>query len=295
LVSRVILSRFTLDAGPDAKRLNILTRAEPGVLQLVNPRNAAKEDWFIEVRAQQFEQCWGQAENAVVPALAELDAHIDLSGPSPDSARSITDIMALHLIRSAAAQHLWDRGRDRIVPRRRAAMAEDRTLLGLARSSGKFPAAWSDEQIVDSITAGLEDPLRKGGEAFGETLVELYNSVRAHFAKMYLEIGEAVDTDFVLPDVPCVPYDAEHGAAGLLAGFGLLRSDAVVMPLGPRHLASLVTRAPDAPWSRLASDQVGSINDVLANVALREVYLRPGSGLEHQVREVWSRSSERWR
>lgn len=292
-VSKVVQWRFTASAGPAAKRLAQLRRADPSKVELVGPRNTLKEDWFIEAGAapERFEKIWGQAEDGMSAVFAEIDAHRGTTALSPASAGRIADFMALHLIRSPATKRLWERSRTVVVPRRRAGMLANRNLINLARSTGLYPPEWSDEQIVDDITATVEDPLQTGGEAFGDTLVELYDSVRKRFTSLHVEVGEAVDGQFVLPDVPCVPYRAESGDVGLLAGFGLNASEAIVMPLGPRHIVSLVTREPDRPWLQVDAASLSPINDALARVAIGAAYLQPDSGLERTIRTAWMRQA----
>jgi hypothetical protein len=205
----------------------------------------------------------------------------------------IVDLMALHLVRSVASKRLWERGRGRVVPRRRASMLQQRALLELARASGEFEPGASDEDIVDAITSRFEDPLRSGGTAFGETLIELYESVRDHFSSMHLEIGEAPGDEFLLPDVAVVPFDAAGKRVGLLAGVGIFQADAIVMPMGPRHIASLTTRAPVPAWLSLSAEQVLAVNRVLARVADDAVFFRPALDERDQqradfIRSVWS-------
>lgn len=290
LVSRVLQSRFSGQSGATAKRVAQLRRASPDSVELVGPKNNLKEDWFIEAEAgaSRFEQIWGVAENAVVDALAELDAHSGAGSIAATTAERITDFMALHLVRGFTAKPLWDRGLARVVPRRRAALVENGTLIDLARSTDIYPAEWTDERIVDEITSHFEDPLRQGGEVFGETLVELYESVKRHFKRFHVEIAEADEGEFILPDVPCVPCESTTGRVGLLAGFGLNHADAIVMPLGPHHIASLVTKRPSTPWWRIGPEKIAPINDTLARVALNAVCFRPGSAVEEAVRASWA-------
>lgn len=293
LVSRVLQARFTHDAGPDAKRLCQLRRADPSSVVFIGLRNNLKEDWFIErlAGAGRFERLWSNIESAIGPAFLELDSESG-HGPLTDaSAAAIKDFMALHLVRAFSAKPMWDRGLARVVPKRRASLLSNRRLIELARSTDVYPTDWTDEQIVDGITSQFEDPLRKGGEAFGETLVELVNNVNAHFERFHIEIGEAVDGEFILPDVPCVPYESTTRRAGLLAGFGLNNADAIVMPLGPCHIASLVTKAPPTPWWTLDGPKLAPINETLARAAVDAVYFRPGRRPEAEIRTIWSDQS----
>lgn len=290
LVSKVLQARFAV-IGSTGKRISRLRRSDPDTDPvLVGLNNNLKEDWFIEERAgaSRFEQIWGRTESVIGRAFAEIDSHRAGQPVSAASVAGISNLMALHLVRSVTATALWNRGLARVVPKRRAAMMTNETLIRLAREAGVYPRSWSDTQIVDEIIAGLEDPLRKGGEAFGETLVELYESVRQRFNRLHLEIGEANGGEFILPDAPCVPFESRTGRVGLLSGFGLNKSDAIVMPLGPRHIASLVTSLPATPWLVLDADKVALVNDALAQAALDAAYFRPGSGLETQVRSRWA-------
>lgn len=290
LVSKVLQVRFTLDAGPNAKRLHQLRRSDPFSIVLVGPRNNLKEDWFIneEAGASQYERLWSDIEGPMGAAFAELDGHTGNDPLTNASAAVIKDFMALHLVRAFTAKPMWDRGLARVVPERRAAIVDNHGLIELARSSDVYPTNWSDEQIVDEITSQLEDPLRTGGQLFGDTLVELVNNVKVHFERFHVEIGEAVEGELILPDVPCVPYESKTGRVGLLEGFGLNNSDAIVMPLGPRHIASLVTKAPSTLWWRLDPVKLAPLNEALARGALEAVYFRPGSQSEALVRKVWA-------
>ena len=290
LVSKVLQGRFTLDAGPDAKRLYQLRRSDPFSVLLVGPRNNLKEDWFIEKEAgaSQFEQVWSNIEGAIGAAFVELDGHTGGGSLTNASAALVKDFMALHLVRAFSMKPMWDRGLGRVVPKRREDMMRNQGLIELARSTDVYPAQWTDEQIVDEITSHFEDPLRKGGEVFGETLVELLDNVKGHFQRFHVEIGEAVDGEFILPDLPCVPYESKTRRVGLLAGFGLINSDAIVMPLGPSHIASLVTKEPPTPWWTMDSAELAPLNEALARAALEAVYFRPGSQPESVVRKAWA-------
>lgn len=272
------------------RRLGLTFRTNPTTPRLVRPRSNLKEDWFIEQAADpgRYEQLWGEAENAVKAAFREIDAHTGSSAVGAQAARAISDFMALHLIRSLAAEGLWERSRSRVVPRRREAMIVNQDLVALARGTGEYPKEWTPERIIDDITSTFEEPLRKGGEAFGDTLADLYKNVREHFRDLHLEIGEAVEGEYLLADVPCVPYKSETDEVGLMAGFGLQRADAITIPLGPRHVASLVTRPPPTPWWELDAAQVEPINRASARVAVHAVYFRPGSGLDEFANSVWT-------
>lgn len=293
LVSQVVQRRFTRESGPAAKRMFGLSRSAPEQLQEARPRSSLKEDWFIDAHPGRFEQAWGDIESRASTALTELQRLTAAMPVATETEGRIVDLMALHLVRSVASKRLWERGRGRVVSSRRASMLQQRALLELARASAEFEPGASDEDIVDAITSRFEDPLRAGGTAFGETLIELYESVRDHFSSMHLEIGEAAGDEFLLPDVAVVPFDAAGTRAGLLAGVGIFQADAIVMPMGPRHIASLTTRAPVPAWLSLSAEQVLAVNRVLALVADDAVFFRPALDERDQqradfIRSVWS-------
>lgn len=290
LISRVVLKNFCDDRPGFPKLLRALRRAAPEIVVDVPIRTAAQEDWFIGEEPERFEIAWSTAESAMPTAYAELASHTSLDSISTQTAGRIRNLMALHLVRSFAAVPLWDLAGERIEPRRRAAVRGDGEIIRLHRESGAHPPEWSDDQILDKIIDGFgEDTLRPHGLAFGETLLELYEKVQKTLGTLQLEIVEATEGEFILPDIPCLPVHPD-GRVGLLSGAGIRHAESIMMPLAPRILALLNRKTQPTCWPMLRLGEVAAINTALAGAVASTAFFRPGSDLEEQVRSVWQQA-----
>jgi hypothetical protein len=78
----------------------------------------------------------------------------------------------------------------------------------------------------------------------------------------------------------------DRSRAGVLGGIALGDANTVIMPLGPHHLAAL---GRTNLVGKLSPDQVVSVNALQIASAIEYVYLRPGGGLEHNVRSLAAR------
>lgn len=291
LITRALQRRFAGPAGATTQgHVAVVRRSDPRV-RLVGTRVNGAEEWFIREDPARFEQTWGEIETPMTQVYAELDSvRRRRSRRPPLSAtheEAIKAFMALHFVRSASAKVIWQRALQTVAPRRASALRADGELLLLARQSGLFPHDINDDELAAAVAGQLDDPLREGGAFFAETLVDQLVQTRRWFAPLNLEIGVALQSEFVLPDVACSNWNADTQQGGPAQGVPLKDADAIVMPLGPWHIASLVTRKPASTWMYLNADRVATVNAALASVAIDSLTFRPGSGLEVAARSVW--------
>jgi len=286
LVTRSLQRRWTNDdTGASPGRLVCVTRSDVTSVSLASPKRNLAEDWFIGQKAdpERYEKSWGDAESAMALAYVALDAHRG-DDPVDDAASdAIKDFMALHAVRSKLTKLQWVHGLATVDPKRKAALAADSDLVDRLRATGEFETSLTDGQLIDEVVARLDDPLAIGGKGFGDTLLEVWTGLKRRFGAMYVEIAESVGSEFVLPDFPVVTFNAETGAVGIQNGVGLDCADTIVMPVGPRHVASLTTQPPELPWDRIDVGRTALLNTTLCEAAVEAVYFRPGSGLDATV------------
>jgi hypothetical protein len=281
LVSQVILRRFA-DAG-QVLRINL----ETGKTELRNPARVMYQTRFISADAKGAEDLWGSVETALRPALDALDSDTLFENRKHISA--VKDCMALHFARSHIM--IWTR---RAAMKRAAAKLRE-VLINeqrdwLARrffvKHGHFPVGGKALEAAANEFIEEAAPQVDNAESFSASVKRVFAEVKQRFGSSGLEIGrpEHDAGEFLIGDAPALTLKGGSMVGGPHGGVTLDDANTVMMPLGPKHVASLGQR--DMALPQFSSKHVAMVNEAQVLSAFKEVCLRPNSGLEPFVKHL---------
>ncbi|MDQ6884552.1 MAG: DUF4238 domain-containing protein [Candidatus Dormibacteraeota bacterium] len=270
LVSQLVLRRFT-QAG-QIIRVDLQT----GQRELRNPASCMYKRGYISANPKEAEELWGTVERRLPPALAALDAGTLFQ--NQNDVNAIKDCIALHFARSFGL--LWTRrtALDRAEAKVRAKiLEEDRQFLErqFYLRHHFYPAGSEGLQLAADEFIAEAERLIDNPETFSKTVRETFEVVLARFGASELEISspEHGAGEFLIGDAPALTLRRGSLGGGPHGGVPIFEADTVIMPLGPRHLASLsiTERVHD-----LTQDQMTTVNRSQVINAFNEVCFRSG-------------------
>ena len=288
VLTKVILRRFAAESGPDKGLLYPFRLRYPQARhQLIGPDGCGKIPDFIPFASGSAERLWKDTEDKLHDALAAVDNGSLLD--SPAHMATIKDAIALHYVRSSAARIVHVRTWLRVLAASRARWltnwrwlleAEFYRVKGFYAAGDQALSVFLDQMMQPSIDRAVS------GQLFRVRVEDLFRRAREWMSGQGLEILSPASGEFLIGDVPALTMRYDRSRAGVLGGIALGDANTVIMPLGPRHLAAL---GRTNLVGKLSPDQVVSVNALQIASAIEWVYLRPGGGLEHNVRLLAAR------
>jgi hypothetical protein len=118
-----------------------------------------------------------------------------------------------------------------------------------------------------------------------------YRRTRLWLRGLGVEILTPSRGEFIIGDIPALTVRKGLPNAGVNHGIGYAFADAIILPIAPDFLLRVI----DGPscYAQADSSDVAEFNTWQVRGAFNRVYLRPGSGLEEDIRSVdRSRPSE---
>jgi hypothetical protein len=285
VVSKVILRRFAgVNSEGDGLLYPFRLRYPNARHRLLGPDGCGKIKNFVAYASASAERLWKETEDKLPDALAAVDDGTLLS--SPEHMATVKDAIALHYARSEATRI----GHMRVFIRAAAAsrnlwLTEWRPRLEAAFYRAKGFYAVGDQALGRFLDEMMQPSLdlETSGQLFRERIEDIYLKVRTFVSSSGLEVLTSGSSEFLIGDVPALTIPRYGTGLGALGGTALGDARTVIMPLGPRHLVALARTSISA---ELTPDQVATANAYQVRGALEDVYLRPGSGLEHLARSV---------
>lgn len=282
VISRVVLRRFANHSrGPvTCLDLDTLVAHTDRVERVGGVRDLAG------MSGVDLENIWSdEVETRLPHAFTLLDAGTLLESPVAIEtvkkaialhwARSFTTTLILEQIRPEYAKRIADRLLERFSP-----AEATQALVGVA-------VIGSDAEVLArrQIAARFSQHLRDKG-FIGQQFLTHFRTAQEKVAPFALEIWRAADAEFLLADIPVVTWDKDTDQVGVLNGAAWNRADVVFMALGPRHLVAL---AKQPSWQDADARRVETLNSMQIRGAYREVFLRPGSGLDQVLIDALAR------
>jgi hypothetical protein len=287
VITRKIVKRFSAHSGDDAGKIAFVCLEYPHVLQKPRgPRGCGKIENFVTIASASMERRWQNTETKLHDALQAVDDGTILQ--SQRHAATIKDTIALHYARSLAVREvnrwLWQW----LVPQQRTQWLTDPILRQLLirefyRRHGLLPGGLQalEELLDDAMASSIETG--SSGAQFRESIESTHSQAMAWVNKHELEILTPGSGEFLIGDVPVLTVRHDTHLVGVHGGIALGDAHAVFMPLGPRHIASVVSSSRTA---ELTPELVCHLNALQVRGAMKYVYMRPGSGLESFVRQI---------
>jgi Protein of unknown function (DUF4238) len=287
LVSGVLLGQFAAAIGqrgaPQVYSLNLgYPRAKLRGHGLEVCGSAPVED-FVKFESGSLEKVWGQVETDVE---ARFSAVRDGTALQPEHLDWLRDLIALHHARSIQYYAVFE---DSLHNARQVArrfwQRYPEVLDAIAASRLGLPGGDADSR--DSAVQELQRPLSKqieDGALFRVLMEYRYRRTRYWLRGLGVEILTPSRGEFVIGDIPALTVRKGMPGAGVNSGIGYAFADAIVLPIAPDFLLRVV----DGPsrYAQADSDEVAELNAWQVRGAFSHVYLRPGSGLEDNIRSV---------
>ncbi|MFE7529242.1 DUF4238 domain-containing protein [Kitasatospora sp. NPDC057542] len=283
VVSKVLLKRFAVDDGIQGLRVQRFDLDHPHrhhQRRAVKGIGAVRD--FVPVASASLEVLWGQVENRLHTAAAAVER-----GNVFDDARHVEvlkDFIALHWIRSHHYLDVYNRNvttvratlKHRLITEYSDALSQE-----TFRRTGRRPAgAAALEAAADELFKRELDDDYNSRADLRVRIEEDFAQAKEIIRSSGLQILRPETGEYLLGDVPAMTI-RERGDT-IQYGMALGDADAVVLPLGPRHL--IVGRSPRDEIATLPTRTVWRLNAVQIKAAHRHVYLRPDSGLEPIVK-----------
>jgi hypothetical protein len=286
VISKVILKRFAATDGPDKGLIYPFRLKYPQARHrpFLGPDGCGKVPNFVTYASASVERLWQETENKLHDALAAVDGGTLFKSDS--HVATIKDAIALHFARSIAARIVHFRLWVQLAVAARArwmTVWRPRLEYEFYRKKGFYAAGEEALELFLDESMQFSMELASSGALFRVRIEELFRQARERSDRSALEILSAGDSEFLLGDVPALTVRRDRNQVGVLGGIAMDDAHAVILPLGPHHVASLGKSNLTAELSR---DQVAHANGLQVAGAVEYVYLRPGSGLEEFVRSV---------
>lgn len=281
IVSAVLLRRWTL------RGALLVYDLRYDYLRLRSPRAEGYITGFTRVGTSGFEAKWAAIEQRMPAVFAAVDDGVVFD--HPEFVAHLKDFMALHFSRSRTMREVYRRslehamanlieeGNDLRDPRRLEELFFLRYGLHAAGPGARLAAY---EAALKEIGSQLEE----GGAFFGERLDAHFGRIREELDRWKLQIGRATeDAEFLISDDPVQTVDSETGRVGVLSGVTIDQADALLLPLGPRHVVSASNKDEYLPIHQAG---IRILNSAQLVGAHEKVFMRPESGVEAMVK-VW--------
>ncbi len=280
VVSRVLLRRFT---NPPSRHVGVLDlRSRTSSSENIRTVGALTD--FVVKGADKTEEKWRKVEERLPHAFKLIEQRRILDDKK--FLDTVRDCIALHFARSFAVAELYQQQRqvkrqqvtDNLLARFPAAQIV-RALTGLEVLPG------SAEYLARDLLARRFDEDVEDHALPAQILLENYERGRELAKNAELEFWYTED-ELLLGDLPVTTYDRTADKVGLLSGVAWGDADALFMPLGPHHAVALSKKA---AYLDAGARTVEWMNVRQVQGAYREIYYRPGSGIDTILIEALSR------
>lgn len=292
VITKKVIKRFAAPSGNDAGKIAYICLEYPHVPQTPRgPGGCGKVDNFVSIASASLERRWQETETKLHDALQGVDDGTILEGQRTGT---IKDTIALHFARSLAVREVNRRLWEWLVPQQRTQWLTDPRLRQMLisefyRRHGLLPGGFQAlEDLLDDVMASSIE-MRSSGAQFRESIESTHSQAAAWVSQHELEILTPGSGEFLIGDVPVLTVRHDTHLVGVHGGIALGDAHAVFMPLGPRHIASVVSSPRTA---ELTPELVYDLNALQVRGAMKYVYMRPGSGLESFVRQIVGADSQ---
>ena len=248
------------------------------------PRREGFITGFIRKDATTAEQRWKKYEDAAPTVFGTLDDRTIFD--SPELVDALKDLFALHFTRSRTMTIAYLRSFGGIFDgqlQKPEAIVNDPAMLDrlFEMITGLKPAGPEARLFAfEAYQYELIERLGPGSASFAERIEENFTKMREMLHDWKIEVGVAVDSQFVIGDDPVQTVDSVTGKVGILSGVPIGQADGLIMPFGPQHT---VAAAKANGFVDIPAAGVDRINRIQVISAEEKVFARPGSNLSGAI------------
>lgn len=285
VVSRVLLRRWCVEG-----LLGSYNLVHDSIETPKGPRAFGFIAGYIAVNSQEVEDLWAMVETRVPTAFEQIDG---CRLPDQAGRSALIDLCALHLARSATTKLMWEKA----LSQQLAAGGRLAELMSWSQQSDVLRAWFEHETGLEAAGEDAEEWARTNlterfattfgsdGTAFRDAVIDQFETARAWFENLGLQVGHVAAGELVIGDAPVTTYDRDTRVAGLLSGVPLNRADSISLPLGPHHIMDFSSDGRDR-WIELDVSHARHTNARQVACASERVHYRPGSEVIDELREA---------
>lgn len=287
IVSQVLLRQWAIDGYIQVSNL------DRGNHYIRSPKAEGFDKDYIRHNSVSAERVWGDIEAKVPAALAAVREKTVFAGLNQE--KVLMGLLALHLVRSFRVKQMWDMHVNREI---------DVALNGflseqVTQNSADFHVEiYRQNQLQEGITERIDgvidldslreksyDCLASGGPRFSKEVVRVLGLLNERLSGYHLEVAIS-QSDLIIGDNPVVLMDHEAGIQDVINGVTVDSSDALFMPVTPKHIIAL---SKTSRYRHLSKRDTEYVNSLQLNQAIRKVYMIPDSRNVKAAREEYDR------
>lgn len=292
VVSQVILRRFARRVERrQGRQLSWMNLEYPAAKpKFSGPAGCGVAPHFVRYASRSAERIWAVIEDRLPPALQACDNGTLFDHPK--HVNTIKEAIALHFVRSYQTLGVHERAWAETRDEHRSAWLNMPGFLDRAHyaRTGLYAAGVEAlEATADDLLAPVEALVRSGA-MFRARIEDVFKMALEKAKAACLEIGKPGNGEFLIGDTPALAIRYDRPGVRPLDGIAMGDANAVLLPLGPRRLASL---GKVDMYGTIPKEWVDAFNTLQVRAAHKHVYFRPGSGLEEFVRRAVNVRSQR--
>jgi hypothetical protein len=242
---------------------------------------------FVAVDSPSVEALWGDVERRVPAAFAAVRAGTPFADPL--NVDVLRDLVVLHYVRSLHYRDVHtdavEQVRTRLVANVTSQYPEQLRLEALRETdlylSGPASLGAFAERLIERSSV-MRD--RESGKLFRTSIEKTFHQMRDLASTRRLEVITPETGQFLIGDNPALTLSVEGSRTMYGMAFG--DAQALVLPIGPRHMLSLGT---EDVILTVPQSFVDRLNALQVHAAHRYVYMHPESGLEPFVERAAQR------
>lgn len=284
-VSKVILRGFASTHGPQPGWR--LGRYDKRLCRELDPKGldaCGKVPGFVQYASRSAEALWHSVETKLGPAIKSAEAGTLYAQAEQEAA--IKDAIALHLVRTPHFRRIHQSSflesmraiRQEVLATRSVMLAEE-----FRRRYGLEPAGL--EALEHILAAPLQawQELEDSGGLFRVGLEQNFYRVRAALQGLRVQVLHVlIGQELLISDSPAFTFRYTP-TGNMTVRMAIGDSNGIALPLTRK---CLVATSPNATDEELVGDLVDNLNRIQVQIAERQVYYRPSSGLGHFVEQT---------
>ncbi len=284
VITQRLLEEFTEIVDPKAGLQLVRFNLKYGAPTLTGTGGAGYVRDFVAIDSQATESIWKSVEDHLPEVIDTAKSGVPTT--DPELLELLRNTIALHFVRNPQTRDVHENSFELAYANSVARWSS--TPWGaeaFRREYGLIPAG------PEAMRMGAEAAMRRlreradDGVLFRLTVQRMFEAVcdRVEIRDVEILIPANNDKEFLIGDVPALTINFASGAAGLAQHVTVDEADAIVLPLGPRVLASL---GANSGVRTIDDTEVDHFNALQVRAAATYVHYRPGADFQANVM-VW--------
>ncbi|MBM7770766.1 hypothetical protein JOD54_000970 [Actinokineospora baliensis] len=290
VVSRAILKRFGRVKGSSGHQIGRFDKKAVRELDPKGPNACGFVRNFVQYASGSAEALWHTIENRLSYSISAAESSALHNDAELETV--MKHAIALHFVRSPVYRRVHERSFNDSVRTLRAELLEGRhgdLRTVFRRRYGLEPAGIEALEILIDEPFAFWQRIEEDGSLFRISLEQNFYRLRSALDNLSVQVLHTPGgKELVLSDSPAFTFINRQGG-GYSVRMAVGDSHGIAMPITPNCLVAISPRPSD---EMMDQEMVDNLNIVQIGIAERQIYFRPGSGLEHFVRSKLENSGD---